>query len=102
MQENALIAKTILDASGHVSQLETMETIHSRETLRKAIGPQLEVKKTDNRKTLDTGTINKEVKTPLTLSYPALHTAVYPCIPDITKKYILVFHYFDTVIMFQS
>ena len=65
LQQNALIAKTILDTSGHVTQLETLETIHSRESLRKAIGPQLEFKKTDNRKTLDTGTINKEVKTPL-------------------------------------
>ena len=60
LQENALIAKTILDTSGHVTQLETLETIHSRESLQKAIGPQLEVKKTDNRKTLDTGTSNKE------------------------------------------
>ena len=41
-----------------------MEQIHSKEVLRNAIGPQLEIRNTDNRKILDTGTIHKEIITP--------------------------------------
>ena len=39
-QESALLAKTILDASGNV-MVDTREQLHSKEVLQIAIGPQL-------------------------------------------------------------
>ena len=63
-QQNPLIAKTLVDENGHVLQLETAETIHSRDTLRKSIETPKQSKDSPERKSSETGTISKEHKTP--------------------------------------